>query len=682
MKHSKKLKYTLIISIFLMIIIFSISLFITTDNLFIQSNKKEIEANLNLFGEKEAVIIDDKIKNNSDIFSYVQNLKIDKTGYAYIISSQGIMGKVGLKKVIQNYNEIRNYNFVGSGGFVDLTSEVVTYNSIGNTSFKLIVVHNKSEIYKAINDDITYLVLFAIIRIIGSFIFVSLIYKFLVENPLNILIKKVNKIFNNDYSKDDILNSVIESKNEFSVLAISINDMVKSINEYIEKLNGKNKELEESKRHISNLAYYDRVTKIPNRLNFSEKVQEGIEEFNNKGTSFAILFMDLDNFKFVNDFYGHSIGDKILYNFANELNKLSHKYDLIISRFGGDEFTILIKNPIENMIEKITDEIHRLLSKPFYIEAQQFFISVSIGVTFCPKDGITIDELLKNADTAMYKAKEDGKNQTVLFNKEMKDKLVKKTELKLKMREAIDCEQFSLNYQPLYHINKDKIFGFEALIRWKDNGITISPLDFIPIAEETKLIIPLGYYIFKEVCKFIKNIRNLGYYDIKVAVNVSVIQLTEKGFSDNVLTILEKENIPYECIEIEITESKLMESYDFCKHNIEKLTKKGIEFAIDDFGTGYSSLNYLKKLPLSIIKIDKSFIDDLLEAKSRSFAEAIIVLSHTINLKVIAEGVEKKEQFEVLKGLKCDIIQGYYISKPLKEEEAIKMLMKNKGTAL
>jgi diguanylate cyclase (GGDEF)-like protein/PAS domain S-box-containing protein len=433
------------------------------------------------------------------------------------------------------------------------------------------------------------------------------------------------------------------------------------------------RKLDEEK--IKNLAYYDVLTELPNRVHFIDIMSDMILKGMNENNKFAVLFMDIDSFKLINDSFGHTIGDKVLIHVAERFKKITNK-DVVISRIGGDEFTIIIDNiTARNDALEIANQIHSLLFEPFYIEERVFYLSTSIGISIYPDDGETADELLKDADTAMYNAKEEGKGKSMFFDKKMNDAIMKKTEIETGIRRGIKNEEFILYYQPFFDMKNNKIIGFEALVRWKtpDKGI-ILPINFIKIAEDTKLIIPLGNWIIRSVCSYARKLIDLGYRDFKVSINVSVIQLMEDDFSLIVSSAIEEMKIPFDCIEIEITESELMESYDACINNMIDLTNKGVKFAIDDFGTGYSSLYYLKQLPISIIKIDKSFVDDLSHSKSKNFIEFIIELSRTLGLKVIAEGVERKQQFDILKDYGCDIIQGYYISKPLPEKEAIKLL--------
>lgn len=426
---------------------------------------------------------------------------------------------------------------------------------------------------------------------------------------------------------------------------------------------------------IKKLAYYDDLTELPNRMHFIEMINDRITKASLKAEAFAILFIDLDSFKLINDSYGHTIGDEVLIHVAYRLKTLFDQ-GVTVSRFGGDEFAIIVDNiNNENDVLKIAKDVHILLQEPFLIEDHVFYLSTSIGISIYPVDGQTADELLKNADTAMYKAKEEGRNKSILFNKEMNTAVIEKTEIESGIRKGMEKGEFRLYYQPFFELSTNKIIGFEALVRWfNPNKGMIPPDKFIKIAEDTKLIIPLGKWIIREACLYVRQLIDRGHKAFKIAINVSIVQLMEKDFSDVVTKAIEDAGVPFECIEIEITESKLMESYNECINNIVALTAKGVDFAIDDFGTGYSSLYYLNHLPISVIKIDKSFVDDLSHNSSKSLIELIIVLSHTLGLKVIAEGVEDKERLEILKRYGCDIIQGYYISKPLPEDAALKLL--------
>lgn len=425
-----------------------------------------------------------------------------------------------------------------------------------------------------------------------------------------------------------------------------------------------------SERKTEFLAYYDSLTALPNRamvINELDKFLKDSDEIYKKG---AVFFVDLDNFKRVNDTLGHEYGDKLLQHVANTLKIIAGENN-IVSRLGGDEFLILqhnIKN--ENSITKVCKRIISEFQNPFKINKQKIFTSVSIGISIYPQDGISTNSLLKNADTAMYKAKNSGKNRYEFYNNIMSYEVLRKTELENGLRNAVENNELKLYYQPQIHFKTGKIKATEALLRWEnnENGF-ISPVEFIPIAEDSSLIVPIGQWALETACKQAKDWLDKGYDFGMIAVNVSVVQLQHPNFLEMVKSSLIENNLPSELLQIEITESVFMESVQDNIATLEKLKKLGVSIALDDFGTGYSSLSYLRLLPISVLKIDKSFIDRIhFNSKDCAVLEGIIHLSHNMNISVVAEGVELKEQLQILDSMNCKIIQGYLFSKPMPAE--------------
>lgn len=434
------------------------------------------------------------------------------------------------------------------------------------------------------------------------------------------------------------------------------------------------RKLDEAK--IRSLAYYDVLTGLPNRVYFSEEVNRLIASYGKKD-KFAIFFIDLDNFKMINDTYGHATGDEVLVSIAQRLGALTGE-KISASRFGGDEFILIIKDTAgRDELSMIAQDVHRIIYEPIYIGEDVFYVSVSIGISIYPDDAPSLNELLKNADTAMFKGKEEGRARSKFFHQKMNQMILERSELESKLRLSLANNEFRLYYQPLYDVKSAKIVGFEALLRWvtPDMGVVL-PDKFIKHVEDTRLVIPLGNWVIKTACRFAKKLIDTGYPDLSVSVNVSVVQILHEDFVAVVMDAVKAADIPAHNIRLEITESKLMESYDLCIQNILKLKMQGIRFAIDDFGTGYSSLNYLRQLPISAIKIDKSFIRDLSYEANNNLTEIIIVIAHKMRLEIVAEGVETPEQFDLLKVYGCNIIQGFIISKPLPEEEIIQFFLR------
>ena len=398
-----------------------------------------------------------------------------------------------------------------------------------------------------------------------------------------------------------------------------------------------------------------------------------------KNSEGAVFFIDLDNFKNINDTLGHEYGDKLLIHLAEEFEFLIKDKDTMC-RLGGDEFILLIPYENESDIDNYAKRLLNLFNKPFKIEDRQIYTTASIGIALYPKDGADTNTILKNADSAMYKAKELGKNRYMRFDPEMYLKLERKISIERILRTSIENNELSINYQPQYCTQNNEIFGFEALVRLNSEELGfISPLEFIPIAEECGFITKLGEWVLNESCKQSMRWINEGYKFNSISINISSVDLQQPDFLENVKDILERTSINPNIVELEITETVLMQSLDNSIEVLNKLMEIGIRIALDDFGTGYSSLNYLRKIPISTLKIDKSFIDNIISnKKEEAIINNIIQMAHTMDLKVVAEGVEREEQLSILKERKCDYIQGYYFSKPLPAGEAEKLLVKNK----
>lgn len=427
----------------------------------------------------------------------------------------------------------------------------------------------------------------------------------------------------------------------------------------------------EADEKIRQIAFFDSLTGLPNK-NYLEKQFNRLSKQYNE---FTMLFMDTNNFKTVNECFGHHYGDLLLKEVAIRLESLLDK-NMTLIRISGDEFAILVcgSKRHEDILELIY-HIEHGFEDAFEINHINFVISFSIGIAFYPDNSKNFEELLTSADTAMYKAKEKGRKSYMFFDNNFKESIVEKVWVENNLREAIKKEEFILFYQPQYDIETNKIKGFEALIRWRDKeGNIIPPFKFIGVAEETGLIIPIGEWVIKEACQFIKKLNKLGYADLYIAVNVSVIQLAQESFVQMIQSTIEENRINPKNLHIEITETILMESIESNIQKMDKIKNMGVLISLDDFGKGYSSLTYLKQLPISILKIEKAFVDDINENKRKNITGAIINLGHELGLKVVAEGVESKEQMNYLQTYNCDMIQGYIISKPVPQDAALSLI--------
>jgi len=432
--------------------------------------------------------------------------------------------------------------------------------------------------------------------------------------------------------------------------------------------------LKEEQEELYKLSTKDPLSGLYNRLTLMKKIDQLIVSSQQQKKEFALLFLDLDNFKNINDSRGHEFGDRVLKYIADILRASIRQNDLV-ARIGGDEFVVVlpeIKNT-KNILDVIQN-IQKELMLPIEFENYKYHITCSIGVAMYPKDGTDATEILKNADIAMYKAKAVGKNNFYFFTKDLNEEVQEKVEIQRLMHSALEQDNFQLYYQPKVDIKKGKIVACEALIRLIDPKTSqiIPPDKFISIAEESNFIIPLGEWIFKEAVRQIEAWEETDFKDIKISINVSGVQFKDKTFLAKVQNILRK--VDKSKLDIELTESVLMSDFDDKLQIIHNFKKMGLSLSLDDFGTGYSSLSYLKDIPFDTIKIDKSFIDEIHNQKNRSFINMIVKIAKELNLEVVAEGVEDAEQLSYLKEINCEQYQGYYCSKPLPVIEFEKLL--------
>ncbi|MFG6493774.1 EAL domain-containing protein [Fictibacillus sp. UD] len=429
---------------------------------------------------------------------------------------------------------------------------------------------------------------------------------------------------------------------------------------------------------IQHMAYYDELTGLPNRNGFMQTIEEQMKEADLKKNNLALLYLDLDRFNVLNDTLGHSFGDLLLQKVA-ELLKTTVNSKGKVFRRSGDEFLILIEFNDESEIKTIAEEIIQAFTKPFMLSGQEVFTTPSIGISTYPGNGSDSDTLLKRADSALYQAKERGRNTYQFFTEQRDEKMERRLNLEHGLRKALTNDEFFLVYQPLVQIDTKKIVGVEALLRWKkeDEGI-ISPAEFIPITEETGMIIPIGEWVLKNACLQGVKWHQNGFQDLLISVNISVRQLLEETFIERVESILSETSFPAASLELEITESTTMQNMNEALPVLTRLRAKGIRISVDDFGTGYSSLTYLRQLPVDTLKIDKLFVDDILtDLKAGAIVKTIIDMGHNLDFCVIAEGIESCKQIEFLLELGCLYGQGYHLYKPLHANDLEIHLQKN-----
>ncbi len=429
--------------------------------------------------------------------------------------------------------------------------------------------------------------------------------------------------------------------------------------------------------NLKSLSYYDLLTGLPNRALLYNFLSQAIYSAKLNDEKVAVLFLDIDNFKIVNESMGHEVGDRLLKLFSERLTG-SLKGNTMIARFGSDEFVIVIKG-LKDVEEAkdIAEKIISNISQPFFIESKKIYITVTMGISIYPIDGNDPDILLKNADMAMHHAKEIGRNIYKFYTNELNIRINERFIIEGKLREAITKNELVLYYQPQYSLSDDKLVGFEALLRWynAESGLLL-PSKFITVAEESDIIEKIGEWVIKRACIDGKKLEDMGYR-LRIAVNVSCNQLSLKDFDRKVEKILEETGFSPELLEFELTESTLIKNKKEAMKVLSNLKKMGISIAVDDFGTSYSSLNYLKYFPVDKLKIDRSFIGDIIsDPNDVAITTTIIAIAHNLGLKATAEGVETEEQLIFLKLWQCDEAQGYFFSPPLPFEEIVKKLRK------
>ena len=438
------------------------------------------------------------------------------------------------------------------------------------------------------------------------------------------------------------------------------------------------RDITEKKRaqdYIKFMAYHDNMTGLCNLTHFYDKLNNYIQQKKWLNKIASILYLDVDGFKIVNDSLGHAVGDKLIIAISNRLLSIID-YKHILARGFGDEFLILMKDTNPESVDYYANRIINGFRNPFYIDSHEFYLSMSIGISYYPENGQDARALVKNAKIALYNVKENGRDNVKTYDISLKEKSEIQTKIKNNLRRALEREEFLIHYQPKVMIGTGEIIGSEALIRWNHLGYSmVSPSDFIPIAEESRLIIPIGDWVLQNVCKQQIEWEKKGLQPMRIAVNISAIQLQNKSFLSTVQQILKDTKLDPNNLEFEITESALIYNFNSSNEVLNELRKMGISISLDDFGEGYSSLNYLRNLNIDNLKIDRSFIKDILiDKKNADIVKGIIEMAHALDITVTAEGVEENDQLELLKSFRCDYIQGYLFSKPLPKIDYEKLM--------
>ncbi|AJE04825.1 diguanylate cyclase [Geobacter pickeringii] len=442
-------------------------------------------------------------------------------------------------------------------------------------------------------------------------------------------------------------------------------------------------ERKQAEEQLYRLAHHDTLTGLPNRILFLDRLQQAKALANRYRHQVAVLFLDLDRFKIINDTLGHPVGDKLLQKVAQRIAGCVREVDTV-ARIGGDEFTIVLVN-IDNVedVKRISQKILQSLSVPFTVDTYELFITTSIGITLFPADGDNLDTLVKKADIAMYHAKGEGRNNFQFYTPQMDENADKRLLLETSLRKALDNDEFCVYYQPKVDVVTKSITAMEALLRWKHPKLgLVSPAEFIPLAEETGLIIPIGEWVLRSACRQNRAWLSQGLPRMRVAVNLSGFQFQQKNLLEMITAVLEDTGLDADLLELEITESVIMQNPDFAVSVLNSLRDIGIHISIDDFGTGYSSLAHLKRFSVNTLKIDKSFVRDVeISSADAAITTAIIAMGNSLNLKVIAEGVETEGQLSFLSENKCDEVQGFLFSTPMPAAQVAEFLQEHRRDA-
>ncbi|GLI37043.1 GGDEF domain-containing protein [Geobacter hydrogenophilus] len=442
-------------------------------------------------------------------------------------------------------------------------------------------------------------------------------------------------------------------------------------------------ERKHAEEQLYRLAHHDTLTELPNRILFMDRLQQAKALANRYRHQVAILFLDLDRFKIINDTLGHPVGDRLLQQVAQRIVGCVREVDTV-ARIGGDEFTIILVNvdTVED-VKRMGQKILKALAAPFNIDTYELFVTASIGISLYPSDGDNLDQLVKKADIAMYCVKGEGRNNVQFYSPQMDANADKRLLLETSLRKALDNREFRVYYQPKVDIVSKRITAMEALIRWEHPILgLVSPGEFIPLAEETGLIIPIGEWVLRTACFQNREWARQGIPPMRVAVNLSGYQFQQKNLLETIRDILDETGLTADLLELEITESVIMQNPDFAVSVLNQLRDLGVHISIDDFGTGYSSLAHLKRFSVNTLKIDKSFVRDVeIDTADAAIATAIIAMGNSLNLKVIAEGVETEGQLTFLSDNKCDEVQGYLFSTPMPPDKVIEFMREHGRSA-
>ena len=506
-----------------------------------------------------------------------------------------------------------------------------------------------------------------LLSMLGSYVLASRLGQIMTD-PLLSLTAIMEKVTS---TKDYRLRAEVSAVKELAQLAEGFNEMLVEISD-------RDKALLERQDRLHRQAHYDTLTGLPNRALFNDRLAQSLRRAERNKEMLAVLFIDLDDFKLINDTHGHRVGDLLLIEVSRRLLKETRADDTL-ARMGGDEFTVFLQDvkSVDNALQVAHKHLSSLLAV-FLLEDKQLFISASIGIALFPDHGNSADALLKSADAAMYLAKQKGKNHTELFSQSLYYKVSERLTLQGDLRRALENEEFILHYQPRVNLKNGNLSGVEALVRWQhpDRGL-IPPLTFIPLAEETGLIMEIGEWVMREACRQMQRWHHAGILVPRVSVNVSPLQFRRQNIVELVKSILGETSLCAEALELEITESALMDDIDQAIDTLQQLQQMGIHISIDDFGTGYSSLSHLRSLPVNTLKVDRSFVMNAhVSEEDAQILSAILAMAHSLSLDTVVEGVECEEQRDLLRKQVCGEVQGFFYARPMPAEDLASMLDK------
>ncbi|WP_373073152.1 putative bifunctional diguanylate cyclase/phosphodiesterase [Sulfurimonas sp.] len=578
---------------------------------------------------------------------------------------------------VDNIDQSKGHNLLGALDFNNIPVEQtqdsfysifkIKTDSDDERYVHLMLKLDKDMLQKALTESRFQFLIIMLIVAVVSITVLQMIFRKRLFKPLEKVMCQINKIENRDYTPS----STVNTHDELGLISKNINNLATTINK-------RESELLESKKNLTFLSEHDSLTSLPNRRLFIDRLHHALYHAKRDKTMLAVAFLDLDQFKQVNDTLGHDIGDTLLQAVANRLKTLMRSVDTV-ARIGGDEFNILFEGiKHKNDLEVIMTKLVGAFQLPFDCNGHEISSTASIGISVYPDDGDDTMVLLKNADLAMYKTKNEGRNSFSFFTNELSSYIENRTTMLNALKNAIkDYEEFSVVYQPKVSIETGKVAGVEALVRWNSSSMgAIRPDQFISLAEESHMIIPLGEWIARKACEDFMNLQKEGFDIGHLSINISSIQLLYSDMLSTIKNVMQTTGIEAKKLEIEITESYIATDEKSTLEMLNKFRDMGIFLAIDDFGTGYSSLSYIQQLPVTRLKIDKSFVDELPHSsKSVGVAKAIIALAKTFNIQLTAEGVENEKQKEFLRENGCDEIQGYFYSKPLSIDDLKKYLL-------